>query len=311
MSRSARPADSTRRNTRRNGVLGRLAGLAAANPLAAGGLTAFAVAFVFINANALWYQPHAHGNALLATREPVRQPPAAQQGERRETTIRIERAEEEEELRTVAIEPEAAPKPTATTASTPPPVPQQPAASPAGDPMVRSVQAALAVLGVHQGDVDGLMGPQTRTSIVNYRRIAGLDPEGGIDPGLLAALGLESGQTTAAVPSAPPVPATPPVPTTRAEAAAPAPPPAAPAPAVAPAPTVPPAGPAAAQPDPKIVRIQAGLRAFGNDDIALDGVAGPRTRAAIREFQSLFGLEETGEPDERLLAKMGEIGLTN
>ncbi|MDN2568456.1 peptidoglycan-binding protein, partial [Aquibium sp. A9E412] len=64
-------------------------------------------------------------------------------------------------------------------------------------------------------------------------------------------------------------------------------------------------------PDATIVRIQAGLRAFGNDGIALDGVVGARTEAAIREFQSLFGLPVTGKPDAAVLAKMTEIGLTN
>src|SRR5690606_10525323 len=63
--------------------------------------------------------------------------------------------------------------------------------------------------------------------------------------------------------------------------------------------------------DPLIERIQAGLKAFGNDGIEVDGIVGEDTRAAIREFQSLFGLEVTGEPDAALLAKMREIGLTN
>lgn len=63
--------------------------------------------------------------------------------------------------------------------------------------------------------------------------------------------------------------------------------------------------------DARILRIQAGLKAFGNDDMKLDGVVGARTRAAIKEFQSLFGLPETGEPDEAVYAKMREIGLTN
>lgn len=43
----------------------------------------------------------------------------------------------------------------------------------------------------------------------------------------------------------------------------------------------------------------------------MDGVIGARTKSAIREFQSLFGLPETGEPDEVVYAKMREIGLTN
>ena len=60
-----------------------------------------------------------------------------------------------------------------------------------------------------------------------------------------------------------------------------------------------------------ILKIQAGLKAFGNDGMEIDGVIGSKTRAAIKEFQSLFGLPVTGEPDEKLYAKMREIGLTN
>jgi peptidoglycan hydrolase-like protein with peptidoglycan-binding domain len=43
----------------------------------------------------------------------------------------------------------------------------------------------------------------------------------------------------------------------------------------------------------------------------IDGVIGSRTQAALREFQSLFGLPETGQPDQAVYAKMKEIGLTN
>jgi peptidoglycan hydrolase-like protein with peptidoglycan-binding domain len=64
-------------------------------------------------------------------------------------------------------------------------------------------------------------------------------------------------------------------------------------------------------PDARIIKIQAGLKAFGIDVMQLDGVVGARTKAAIKEFQSLFGLPETGEPDEVVYAKMREIGLTN
>ncbi|KAB2853667.1 MAG: peptidoglycan-binding protein, partial [Bauldia sp.] len=63
--------------------------------------------------------------------------------------------------------------------------------------------------------------------------------------------------------------------------------------------------------DARLVKIQAGLKAFGNDDIKLDGVIGARTKSAIKEFQSLFGLPQTGEPDEVVYAKMREIGLTD
>lgn len=66
-----------------------------------------------------------------------------------------------------------------------------------------------------------------------------------------------------------------------------------------------------AEGDAMIQRIQAGLKAFGNDGIEIDGVVGPRTKAAIIEFQSLFGLPETGEASRETLAKMREIGLTD
>jgi peptidoglycan hydrolase-like protein with peptidoglycan-binding domain len=59
------------------------------------------------------------------------------------------------------------------------------------------------------------------------------------------------------------------------------------------------------------MRVQAGLKAFGNDGIEVDGLLGQNTQAAIREFQSLFGLPVTGQPDQALLAKMREVGLTN
>ena len=57
--------------------------------------------------------------------------------------------------------------------------------------------------------------------------------------------------------------------------------------------------------------VRPSARAFGNDDMEVDGILGARTRAAINEFQALFGLPETGEPDEAVYAKMREIGLTN
>ena len=63
--------------------------------------------------------------------------------------------------------------------------------------------------------------------------------------------------------------------------------------------------------DERIRRIQAGLRSFGNDQIVIDGLTGSRTRSAILEFQALFGLPETGDPDDAVVAKMKEIGLIN
>ncbi|HMM63086.1 MAG TPA: peptidoglycan-binding domain-containing protein [Mesorhizobium sp.] len=151
------------------------------------------------------------------------------------------------------------------------------------DSVVEQVQGILKDLGFYSGVVDGISGPNTQSAVAAYQRKVGLDPSGAIDDTLLEQLG--TAPKTASVP---------------------------PRPAPRPAGTTVPA-PAAAQPsqDARIVKIQAGLKAFGNDDIALDGVMGARTRSAIREFQALFGLPETGEADEAVYAKMREIGLTN
>lgn len=150
------------------------------------------------------------------------------------------------------------------------------------DPTVQRVQGVLKNLGFYSGEVDGLSGPNTQKAIDSYRHKVGL-PAGAIDEALLEQLG--AAPTTGAVV---------PVPSPRARPA-----------------DVPATAPAAVGDSARIVKIQAGLKAFGNDDIKLDGVIGSRTRSAIKEFQSLFGLPETGEPDQAVYAKMRQVGLTD
>jgi peptidoglycan hydrolase-like protein with peptidoglycan-binding domain len=164
------------------------------------------------------------------------------------------------------------------------------------DPTVEQVQGILKDLDFYSGTVDGISGPNTRKAIQAYQQKVGLPATGEIDAVLLDQLGAK--QTTAAIPH--PVPR--PVDSAMAPAAASAP---------VPIPASAPADAAAQVPDARIIKIQAGLKAFGNDDMQLDGVVGARTKAAIKEFQSLFGLPQTGEPDEVVYVKMREIGLTN
>ncbi len=168
------------------------------------------------------------------------------------------------------------------------------------DPTVEQVQGILKDLDFYSGTVDGITGPNTRKAIQAYQQKVGLPASGEIDAVLLDQLGAK--QTTAGIPH----PAPRPVDMAAAPAAAPT-----ALPTTAPV-AIPVSAPASAQaPDARIIKIQAGLKAFGNDDMQLDGVVGARTKAAIKEFQSLFGLPETGEPDEVVYVKMREIGLTN
>jgi peptidoglycan hydrolase-like protein with peptidoglycan-binding domain len=225
-----------------------LGGLISRNPVAVGGSTAFLVALLYVSANALWYQPHAHPGAFFATRDLSASGwPERDTGS--QTTIHLVRPQE--------------------------------ARGPKGDPRVEQVQAVLKELNFYDGAVDGLSGPNTTRAIDEYRRKMGLTASGEIDAELLQMLGTPS--TTAGIA---------PTPAPRESAVS------APQPAVD-------------APEDMVVRIQAGLKAFGNDDMEIDGVIGSRTQAALREFQSLFGLPQTGKPDQAVYAKMKEIGLTN
>lgn len=171
--------------------------------------------------------------------------------------------------------------------------PAQPAVKP--DPVVQQVQGILKDLDFYDGTVDGLTGPATRKAIQAYQLKVGLPGSGEIDATLLDQLGAR--QTTAAIPHPIPRPAD------GAANVSAAKPPVIPVSA--------PADGATQSPDAHIVKIQAGLKAFGNNDMQLDGKVGARTKSAIKEFQALFGLPETGEPDEAVYVKMREIGLTN
>lgn len=254
-------------------------GMISRNPVLVGGSTAFLVTLFYVSANALWYQPFPHAGAFFATRN--FQGLSHNAADEPETTINI-------------VRPNTAPAPIK------------------GDPVVEQVQGILKDLDFYSGTVDGISGPNTRKAIQAYQQKVGLNASGEIDALLLDQLGATP--KTAAVPKPQPRPDTPatvPVSlqtssgqtssgqtsseqTSSGQANSGQ------------------ANAAPAQgPDPRIVKIQAGLKAFGNDDMRLDGVVGARTKAAIKEFQSLFGLPQTGEPDELVYVKMREIGLTN
>lgn len=277
----ARTAKSRKRK-QRPGLLA--AGLTATGraiaerPVAVGGVTAFAITFAFVAANAIWYQPHPHKSAFFQTRYLTIPAPA--------DPVDVTRLE---------IEPAPAPElPAEAIKPTPPARAEQVEAS--ADPrlqdarpdaraaIVAEVQRVLADLNLYNGAIDGLTGPQTDAAVAAYRTQAGLPEGGGIDSELLgeiAARGSVDGQDMPAGTTAQPA-------TDQMQTAS-----------------------ASSSGEQRVMRIQAGLRAFGNQNIDLDGHVGPSTEAAILEFQSLFGLPETGMPDETTYEKMREIGLTS
>ena len=56
--------------------------------------------------------------------------------------------------------------------------------------MVVRVQAALMRLGYFNGDIDGLLGPQTRSAIMAYQKAGGLLQTGRMDIDTLTKLGI-------------------------------------------------------------------------------------------------------------------------
>ncbi len=66
------------------------------------------------------------------------------------------------------------------------------ASNPDVDPgqVVANVQSALQQQGFYQGDIDGVLGPQTRAALAEYQSAQGLEPTGAVDEPTLENLGM-------------------------------------------------------------------------------------------------------------------------
>jgi Putative peptidoglycan binding domain len=66
------------------------------------------------------------------------------------------------------------------------------ASSPEMDPgqVVANVQSALQEQGYYQGDIDGILGPQTRAALADYQNDQGIEPTGAVDEPTLESLGM-------------------------------------------------------------------------------------------------------------------------
>jgi len=293
------------------GTLGWVGELVAENPGSAGAVTAFAVAMTFFTANAVYFQDSRHPSALFVTRPdtvrfvPETEDPARPAAANEPNVTRFLLQETDRQTASEPEIPQSAPLPAKRPAviavdRTPEPARLEPDA----DTGIAGIQELLAKLGYYDGDVDGLRGPMTNAAIDSYKNNVGLRGIELTDAELMTSI-RNNLDVTAAIPAPRPEAkqAVDPLP-----AAAPEPAPKVRAPEEEEA-----AGEAAQMPESipsaEVVKVQAALRAFGNTDVAVDGVAGEQTQAAIREFQSLFRLPVTGEIDGVLLDKMRAVGL--
>lgn len=285
--------------------------LASRHPVAFGGTAAFAVVFSFVAANALWYQPGAHPSPFLRTRIPFTQPqiagnPATLDSDqadglapRKVTTFVIEREgdkqAQEPETQTASIERARAVETTETQ--------KRPAEEPAvlsDAALVTRIQTELARQGLYDGPADGKIGPKTAAAILRFEKLSGRPETGNPDRALLVAL-RKAPQQVAAV-----KPADRPFENVKANkgdidpVAA----------AIRNAETDPQFIPKADIPasNEMVVNIQKGLSNLAYADVSIDGVAGEQTRSAIRHFEKHYRLPQTGEPNDKVLKKLKEIG---
>ncbi|RCS23295.1 peptidoglycan-binding protein [Phyllobacterium salinisoli] len=276
----------------------------ARNPVATGGATAFLVTLGFVSANALWYQPQAHGGVFFKTR-PDLVYKAAPHPENAIQTLTPptpkpappmpEKQAWSEPSRPADPDMEEALQPAVETGELPVPAAQL---AQGGDPEIAQLQQKLAALGFYEGAVDGLPGPQTRKALDTWRAV---QEKAGIRTASASGNADEIAQAIAtAIPGTRPKRQESGIDRTMTTAVAMP---------RAPAPGRPQPEPQSTVSSQEIVRVQAGLKAFGNDLITVDGVPGKTTQDAIREFQKLFRLKVTGQVDAELLAKMREIGL--
>ncbi|MCF3638620.1 peptidoglycan-binding protein [Rhizobium sp. TRM95111] len=249
-----------------------LATFAARHPAGIGGGAAFAVVFGFVAANALWYQPGGHPSPIMKTRL----------GQNSLGFSALKRPPEDMTTFVIEREGEAAAA-----------VPSQ---------LVRGIQTELARQGFFARETDGLLTDETVAAIRAFEERRGLAVTGEPSDRLLAALSADAVETAMVVPEERPFDAAETATSSRAvdpvaaailEAEA--------DPEVTAA--VPPS-----LPSEMVMQIQKGLSNIAYGDVTVDGIAGQKTRNAIRHFEKHYRLPETGEPNEMVLGKLKEIG---
>lgn len=299
------------------------------NPILTGGATAFAVVMGFVSANALWYQPQAHNTVFIQTRPDFtfKAMPRAVLSRTMSASPNAQKPNDEA-IDTAAHQPITPEQPSAATALlsqdrlqvTSSIDEMLPALAPNADLDVARLQHSLSALGIYKGEIDGFTGPQTREAMEQWQRLQAkmgalkqniATPENKPIP----ASGSSSDHIKKLIDREVPVPQ--PHPNATVSKAPPreksssdtASSPSEKANQPVLSAVVKPQSPQKQVTSQDIVRVQAGLKAFGNGRVSVDGIPDQTTRDAVREFQKLFNLPATGEIDANLIGKMREIGL--
>lgn len=263
------------------------------HPALLGGALLSVVTTGAIFANAVLYQPDLHPSPMFKTRAAVEKP------------VSIKKAKAVKRKKKKAV--------------------VQVAKNDASTEILREVQSALAVRGYYGGKVDGKYGSRTKKAVVTFQQDHSLKQDGVASVQLLTRILLSASATPQEVP-VPRVQNIAVAPQVEKTVTATVEPKARPAvmttavetkqitltqtASVTPTETV-----TEVAPKPKseansglVARIQVGLRAYGYDELVVDGKPGKQTSDAIQSFQLDYGMKITGEPSETVLNKLQEIG---
>ena len=213
-----------------------------ANPLASAGIAVTVLWGGTVGLNAGFLQPHNHPAPIFATRGMAVLPANTVKGDR----------------------------PTVVTDT-----PVLPMAALSKDPLVEELQLALAEKQFYAHELDGRMGPKTRSAIFAYQRAAKLEETGEPSGRLLAHIRMSSVRGSALVQTATPREAPSKI----------------------------------KSPDEDLLfRIHTGLKRYGMSELKADGIYGSRSAEAIRTFERQHNLPITGKPNTDILRKLIEIG---
>lgn len=286
------------------------------NPLMAIGFFLFIVGFGFVTFNALFYQTASHHNVFIQTR-PLQS--LQQNNDNGANAINSTGNAQPSAPATVEENSVATVIENNTTATVEPAKLDNTGFSELADNLL-DAQKKLTALGLYDGPLDGLDGPKTRNAIAAWKQSGKKipsDKRASITNGAhethddIASLIASQSPTTSAESKAALDHTKVDSVTTQSLSTE----------KVNNAPeTIAPAAPAAKEPNSvddqnykpataEIMRVQAGLRAFGNDHVNVTGTEDDNTAEALRQFQKMFSLSVTGKINREVIDKMKEIGL--
>ena len=303
MTRKRGRPERNRRNTKRRKrtltgrALRMLGALIVRHPSIAGGTASFLVIFGFVSANAVWYQRGAHPAPLFSTRDRLAsmKKVSVAVGKPAAAGLTVDDVLAGRTADAAARQPDAR-----QTASIPAPAAKPAAAG--GDPLVAGIQKALAERDFYQGPVDGHDGVATRAAIEAFQAATSRPLTGAPSEELLAAI-RATHRRAVAIPRSRPGDQPPASDDEIARILTSAQPSQLPTPKPAPD-----ARGARSTPSDLVAEIQTGLRNIAYSNVAVDGIAGEQTKAAIRNFEKNYRLPQTGEPNRRVLEKLKSIG---